>query len=87
MTNRNAVLSALRSADRPLTAQNLACIIYADDPDGGPDWAISCIRVFIHELRQEGHKISTILNSGYILQEIPHGSPSKTNLPADDRAY
>lgn len=34
-----------------LTAQDIASAVYADDPNGGPLWADSCVAVFMGNFR------------------------------------
>lgn len=55
-----------------VTARELACLVYADREDGGPDWAISCIGVNIHGLRKVlvNETITHVTGQGYRLDVI-----------------
>lgn len=54
--NPGIILGELKKG--PRTAVELADALYGDRPDGGPDWALSCVRVAIHWLRKQGCEIA-----------------------------
>lgn len=39
---------------RAWTSEELASEIYKDDPDGGPEWALVCMRMTISRMRKRG---------------------------------
>lgn len=65
---RDRIVAALKSATSVLSAEKLADIVYADDPDGGPLNDIGSIRVTVLRLRKEGHPIERVkgTHGGYI---------------------
>ena len=74
------VLSELRLATTPLTADELADLVFADDADGGPDAADQAIRRSIYSLRDAGHRIVARLGrlGGYVY--VGSEDPSRVSL-------
>jgi hypothetical protein len=68
------VLRALMRAKSPMHVADLVSVVYADDPDGGPDTAEQCIRIAVHRLRPQllaiGWTIQRYGWSGYALVEV-----------------
>ncbi len=48
--------------------------LYGDDPDGGPDYASSCLRRFATDINKrlaaEGYRIRTVWGQGYTLERM-----------------
>jgi hypothetical protein len=59
------ILDALRSGEI-LSVAALARVVYEDHPDGGPEWALSCVMACICLLRRRGCPIETV--RGYQLK-------------------
>lgn len=76
------VLSELRLATGPLTADELAERVFADDPHGGPDAADQAIRRSIYSLREAGHRIvaRTGRHGGYVY--VAFDDPTTTSIKA-----
>lgn len=68
-----STLLALASTRAHISKAELIDALYGDDPDGGPDFADSVVKVHICRLRRKlapyGWKIDTEYNRGYALQE------------------
>lgn len=53
-TRAGRMLLAIRAAGlHGITPRDLVAIVY-DDADGGPAWALSCIRVMAHRAKKRG---------------------------------
>lgn len=60
--------------EEPLTCRELCERIYADREDGGPEWALTVIKVQIHKLRRRGVPI----NGGRGRRSVPYEIPQES---------
>ena len=69
MTLIDRIVAALDAAPHPLRAEELAELVYADDPDGGPLTAVGVVGVTICKARRAGDEriVTTFGNRGYVL--------------------
>lgn len=67
---RVKVLAALEQAPRPLTAEEVAEIVYRERPDGGPLYARENVSVIVMNLRRAGTPIGSAKGrrGGYVLE-------------------
>ena len=66
--SQQAVVEVLRLHDGPVSSREIAARIYCDRPEGGPEWAIKCVHVWVHALRRQGWPIRTQGQRGYVLE-------------------
>ena len=79
-TVRVAVVALV--AKRPgITLDGIVEVIYADRPNGEPEWAASTIKATIHrankELLPQGYVIRSKYGQGYRLYSVKHPYPDK----------
>lgn len=69
MMLKDRIIACLAAADRPLPARQIANVVYAGDPDGGPLSATETVWSTIRDLRKEGVEIVNWSgrHGGYIL--------------------
>lgn len=53
--------------NRIVSAEDLADYLWGDEEDGGPDFATSALKVYLHRLRRLGVKIETFHAIGYLV--------------------
>lgn len=80
--SRGVIYKAIRESEIPPSAKDLANIVYASDPNGGPLYAVQSIQVAIHHmnkrLRPRGLEISSH-SRGYELREIAQHVNTQTS--------
>jgi hypothetical protein len=75
--SQQRVVDVLRLTDRPVSSREIAAQIYGDRPEGGPEWAVKCVHVWVHALRRQGWQIRTHGQRGYILECSSEAATSK----------
>ena len=80
MTLIDRIVAALATAAHPLRADELADLVYADDPDGGPLTASNVVTVTISKARHAGDGRVLTVRDGYALEGRSYGP-----RPADRR--
>lgn len=73
---QHKLLEVLRRGE--MTARDLAELIYASDPDGGPLWPEEVVRVQIHRMRRKGVLLRHMgQGRGYAVAEQSETTTSK----------
>lgn len=67
---RSRIINTLRQASGQWVSRDyLLDALYGEDPEGGPDQADKCLRVFIARLRNAGYPIENRYAVGYRMSE------------------
>lgn len=73
-TIADRIVTALAVAPHPLRASELADVVYAVDPDGGPLHAETIVTVAIHKMRRRGDDRVETVHDGYRLVGRQYGA-------------